>query len=239
MKSIIVSFIVSIVCCTAAFAQENKLPSIDKEWTIEDYKSFNNYLNTISLDSYPTLKNEKTKALFQKIISSDYKSFLRDEAISLDVKGPYMMNYQKNIGEVLSKYLAGYAKGNDFGIELMHLEGTAIDISAEMIPMIREFMKTLDKNDKTYQVRMNGIKQMRLGLKQQLEGVWIIIRDTENLSTEERIILSEYFLNAAVSILNFIDPADKKEFVTKVKKYIPFEPNQKVKTLLSQLLSKV
>jgi len=242
MKSILISLLLSLLSYTTTFAQEKEAPAAPVEkgkWGLQDYKRFKAYLNTLPLDAYPTLKNEKTKAIFQKVISSDYKDFLRDEAISLEVKMPYVMSYHQSMIELLRSYLMAYMKEKKYGIELAYIQGVSIDISAEIIPLIKELIKTFDKNDETYQVRMNGLKQMRFGLKQQLEGAWINIRDIETSTDEERIILTTYFSKAAVPILKFIESSDKKEFITKMKKYIPFEPNPKVKELLKELLSKL
>jgi len=239
MKSIILSFILSLLSYTAVFAQLNELPSTEKKWEIKDYKDFNTYLEGISFDSYPSLKNKETKAVFQKILAGDYKETLYAKDIDLNIKMPYLLEYQKNIREIFIKYLAAEKKGNDFGIEVMHLQGTIIYLSSEMVPLIKEFLNTLDKNDESYQVRVDGIKQAKHGLKQQLEGTLVSIKDRRNSSDKERIILSEYFVDACPRILNFLDASNQKEFKAKIVAYLPIEPNKKVKVLLGKLLAKL
>jgi hypothetical protein len=86
---------------------------------------------------------------------------------------------------------------------------------------------------------MNGIKRAKLGLKQLLQGALINIGDTKDSSDEERIILVEYFSNSAVDILNFIDEKDRSELISIIQKHLAVEPNQKIKALLSELVSKI
>ncbi|PTX61025.1 hypothetical protein C8N46_105181 [Kordia periserrulae] len=239
MKSIISNVCLLFFFVTIIFGQTSDSLSIEKEWTIEDYQKFTSLLKTLSPDAYPTLKNEATGKLFQKVIAPNYKSFLQNESISVDKKMEYGFTYQQSIREVLNTYATAHVNGNAYGIELSHLVGVIIDFSAETIPVAEIFVKTLNPNDKTYQVRMNGLQQIKYGMKQILEGSFMMIRNTEDSTDEERIILATYFSNAGVDILNYLDASYRTEFKVEIEKYILQESNATVKTLLQSLLQKI
>lgn len=238
MKSIIASIIIAVLCITTSFAQNNELFLQKVKLTLQEHNNLRVRIDTLSNDSYPTLKNEQTRATFKKIISQDYKEILQNTS-GLNVKAQFLGEYQNTINKILKKYLAATIKQNQYGIELMYLQGTLIDISAEMVSLLKEFIKTLDRNDESYQVRMDGVKQVKLGLKQQLEGVFIIIRDVQNTSDEERIILSKYLANSGGSILLFLDEAYRKDYSLKIQKQLSVESNQKLKNLLMELILSV
>jgi len=238
MKSIAISLLVSILCFTTALAQKNQLLLQKVQWTLEDCKKLSTHIDTLAPDAYPVLKNKQTTATFQKIISDDYREILQDASIDLQVKFPFVLEYQRTINKIFKKYQAA-DKAHDYGIELMYFQGVLLDISAEMIVLVKEFVKTLDKNDESYQMRMDGVKQAKLGLKQQLDGAFMIIKGTKDTSDEERIILSKYLANSGGAILDYLDEEYRKEFLTKIQKQISIEQNVKVKSQLQTLLLKV
>ncbi|AXG67828.1 hypothetical protein KORDIASMS9_00010 [Kordia sp. SMS9] len=237
MKSIASNLLLFFLCFTSVFAQTHELPSLEKEWTANDIKILSTYLKKIPEDSYPTVQHEN--ALFQKIIAVNYKRTMRDKAIDIDVKMPYIFEYQQALKEILMQYLTAHKNGNAYGMELSHISGIMLAISAEIIPVLKEFMKTLDPNDKNYQVRMNGLKQMKFGLKQQLQGTLIMIKDTKTSSNEERIVSATYLLNSGVEPLQFLDASDQEQIKTEIETYIPKAPNKTLKKLLHAFLKKL
>ncbi len=239
MKFTVSNLILVFSCFTISFGQTNNSLSTEKKWTIADYQKFNSLLATLAIDAYPTLKNKNTNALFQKLITTDYKEMLRDENISVNKKMAYIAGYQQAIGKTYNSYFLASTKDNTYGIEISHLTGCMLNLSYEMIPVANAFLKTLDPNDKTYQIRLNGIEQLKFGMKQQLQGSFIMIKSKNDSTDEERIIIATYFSNVGAKLISFLDASDSKKIKSEIKEYILHERNVKIKTLLREVLQKL
>ncbi|MEM6686137.1 MAG: hypothetical protein AAF617_10165 [Bacteroidota bacterium] len=236
MKSIIPSMIIAFLCFTTSFAQGSDLPSIEEKWTFNDYKKISGYLDALSIKAYPTLKNEKTKAIFQKIISHDYKEILRDKDLSLGVRIPKAMDHQALIAQIMEKYFSAYMDGQEYGIEIAHLLGTMFNVSAEILLNVEDYAKNIDPKASDYKVRKDGFTLMKSGLTKQLNGTFVSVEDTEASSDEERMILVKEYLTVIIpKIIHFLEDTDKAAFKKRVLQQISVENNKEIKRLLTEL----
>jgi hypothetical protein len=211
-------------------------PSIEKEWTAEDYKSFNNHLDSLPSIAYPKITSSKSKALFKKLVSSINQPLLEDKKNPFNERILYCLKLQKNTTEILKKYGTALQNGNKYSNEVCYLMGLTIVNANQLIELADEFIPSLDSNSHDYIVRMKGVEQMKTGLATQFEGALVCITETNIYIDADRTILTEYLVEYGLSLISFLKPSSKEALKLKLQKVIKEEANKKIKIQLTKLL---
>lgn len=221
---------------TLSEAIELGAPSIEKDWSPEDYKNFNLYLTKISANSYPILSSSKSKDLFSKVISSISPPIMTNPNFPINQKMALGLGIQQELLKIMNQYMISYNNGNNYSMELSHLMGLSLINSSQIISFTNEIIPTFDPNNENYAIRLEGLEQMKNGSATQLDGSLVSLNETEIYSDEERLIFAGYFAEYSSPIINFVKPSVKHQFQIKLDKFIKEEKNAEIKRILTKLI---
>ena len=176
-------------------------PSVETYWKSEDYWTFRVYLSEIPNNAYPRFDSEKSKKLFDRLINSIYQDNFFDSSIPMEEQFESMLKLSKRWTAVLLKYNEAVQEGVDYSSELSHIQGAMLRISNHGMDLIDEFMKSIDREDDTYEVRMEGVEQSKNGLSTQIKGLLLSIKETHFYSKEDRQIMIDYLIKEGPRLL--------------------------------------
>jgi hypothetical protein len=82
-------------------------------------------------------------------------------------------------------------------------------VSAQLMPLVNKFMKTFDKSDETYEIRINGMRQAFYGMKGMLVG-YLLTTFVENKNPE--------FTPMLIDNVNYFGPKISKELPKDIRR---------------------
>jgi len=211
-------------------------PSIEKDWSPQDYTTFDAYLGEIAQNAYPRLSSDRSKDIFTKVYTSVNQSVLTGESLDINQRMALALSLQQNFIAVVGKYLNAHNKGNDYSMELAHLLGGMLVCSDKTIVLAKEIIPTIDPERADYAVRMQGVEQMKSGLATQLDGTIVSLQETQTYSDEERVILAEYLVNVSPNFISFLNQSVQRELEIKFEKLKEKETHKEVENLIDQIL---
>ena len=217
-------------------------PSINKNWTISDYNSFNNYLDSLPQEAYPRVSSLKSQKLFEKVVSSIHQSIITNKKYSLDERLGFCAELEMictklemNGKSIFRKYVVAMQNGHDYSTEVSYLIGLSIINSTQFIGLAKELIPTFDINSDRYSEQMKSIQQIRDGFFMQYDLGLTCLQETNTYSDSDRIIITQYLVEIAKSTFSFLKNNTKEKLKVKLEKTIKAETNKKIKISLIKL----
>ena len=214
----------------------NTVPSLDVVWGPDEFESFSAYLATIVPADYPNLAGPSA-AIFQKLIDSVEQDALED--LTLSVQDRIMISGRMHIAlaTTLMKYGLAVGDGMDYTTEVVHLLGGILVASRQMVSLLDELLPQLDPNAADYQARMDGLRQARDGMAQELDGVLIALQDTEGYSNSDRLILCRYFVDNGPAIFAAITETAQDDVIATLEGMIQQELDGAIRDMLEEFVA--
>jgi len=187
MKNLFPIFILLLFSCQNLFQNDKSqsleeayrfgAPSVEKYWDADDYEKFSNYLSKISEDALPLYKSKKSGELFNRLINSISQDVFEDQNISINEKMEIAVRFIDATGRIVKRYGFSIMKNVDYSSEFAHLLGIVLTNFNQINPLLNDFLKTIDKHDETYEIRMEGLDQFKNGVFKTIKGTLICLTE--------------------------------------------------------------
>jgi hypothetical protein len=142
------------------------LPAQDREWSGDDMVKAEKILASVAQKGYrqlPRYKSERSGEVFARLTSPQNLDLFKNRTLPFEVRFSQATNYFQASNQIFKLYLAGFLKGDVRDSELVEFMGAQFRSSLVMLELVDEFLPTIRKDDSKYQVRMQGLDQMRRG----------------------------------------------------------------------------
>jgi hypothetical protein len=157
---------------TAEQYVERGLPAIDRVWAPADVVQVAKIFGTFTAAQYrdlPRYESQRSGKVFARITSPRNIEILEDPTWPLKMRLEQALGYIQGNKQLLKVYMSALANKDVGGTELVELMGSHLRMTVTLLKLVDEFVPTLDKNDPTYPVRMQGLEQMKQGLAARLD----------------------------------------------------------------------
>jgi hypothetical protein len=218
------------------------LPAQDREWSGDDMGKAEKVLASVAQKGYrqlPRYKSERSGEVFERLTSPQNLDLFKNRTLPLDARFPQALNYFQASNQVLKLYLAGFLKKDVRDSELVELMGSQFRSTVVMLELVDEFVPTIKKDDPKYEVRMQGLDQMKRGLASVVAGGLQTITERESYRGSELVRLVGYMQETFPLIVPRLPPGARTETVLRLKKMQDDPALKDLQPGLGELHSKV
>lgn len=218
------------------------MPAHDRSWSGDDIAKAASTLQAIAQKEpthLPRYGSERSNKLFKRLIADENLAPYRDRSLPLGQRLPDALTYMESSGQLLQVYLIAFTQKAVGDSELIELLGAQLRVSVVMTELANELLPTLDKNDPSYPVRLQGIQQMKNGMATVVAGSLQTLTEFNNYRTSELKKFAGY-LEATLPVLISELPSDRQsEFLTRLQSFLDDPKMQSLKPELDALVATV
>lgn len=172
---------------SVAAYMELGMPDPTRQWTMEDYKQAQNVLARIKWEyphELPLRDSERSGALFRRMVSLEYLSFLQDTTLSLNAKAERISEFTRVYDFWIDIYTIPILKENPYQAEILDLQVFNVRLMEAMLKLAHKINKSDEPADVALQYGYNSIRDNYLtslytGLKSQRRVSGSAIREAE------------------------------------------------------------
>lgn len=218
------------------------LPAQDRDWSGDDMVKAERILASLSEKGYrqlPRYRSERSGEMFARLTSAQNLDLFQNRSLPLDARFPQALNYFQASNQVFKLYLVGFLKKDVRDSELVELMGSQFRSTAAILELVDEFWPTIKPDDPKYQVRMQGLDQMKRGLASVVAGGLQTLTERENYRGGELVRLVGYMQETFPLILPRLPPGARTESLLRLEKMQEDPALRDLQPGLRELLSKV
>lgn len=199
------------------------MPAHDRIWSGDDITKAAERLAEISqndarlLPRYQSVNSGKT---FERLTSDENLSLYRNRSLPIERRFPMALNFMQATNQILKIYLAAFLKKSVSDSELVELMGVQLRMSVVMLGLVDELLPTFDKNDPTYEVRMNGLRQMKEGLGSIVAGSLTTLTERQAYRKSELKRFAGYMVLTFPDLLPKLPDASRTEASIRIKSFL-------------------
>lgn len=196
----------------AAASAELALPRTDSPWTDVELKSLARTLDKAGSARLP----KKGDPVFERLVSSENYAFLKREDLPLGQRFPQGGEFLSALSVVTKLYVAGMIAGQPLQKEVLALQTVTTCASADMVPLVQQFVATLDPKDAKYEVRMKGLDQVKKGLGEIVAGSLMNLSE-KSFPLEERRATGVASLPCMARLVPMMEPEAREGALKKAE----------------------
>lgn len=186
------------------------------------------------LPHYDSTGKEKT---FARIASRENFTFFRDDSLSVDQRINSGVSTVAAYTQIYFLYANAAMNKGLYADELTELMGTLLKAEAEFTVLMTNFIKTVPKDRKESEQFKSGMKQMREGIAQSINGTIVVLRDKGAFSAGQLEKIALALKETAPDMLPFLDEELMAKLRTEAEKTIAEGDNETAKSVLRDLFT--
>lgn len=181
------------------------MPADDRDWSSIDMVQVQKVLADLpgGHANLPRYQSERSGAMFARLTSSHNLDLFRNRSLPLQGRMPPALEFGDASNQVLKLYLAAFLAGKVRDSEMIELLGAHLRTSVMNVELVTELLSTLDKDDPTYTVRMQGVEQMKRGLAGIVMGALQTFDEQESYRQSELTRLADYVRDTFPTLVPF------------------------------------
>ncbi len=219
---------------------EAGLPAHDRNWSGDDMTRAAKILAAIAQTDtghLPRYRSQHSGAAFERLTANDNLDMYRSRSLPLEQRLPDALNYMQSSNQILKLYLAAFNQHAVGDSELVELAGAQLRVSVVMIRLVNEFLPTLEKDDPTYPVRMDGLRRMKGGMASVVAGNLQTLTESHAYRTSELKRLVGYMQSTLPDILPELSEGSRTESLIRLRSFSDDPQMQHLNPELDQLLA--
>lgn len=197
----------------------NGLPAIDRPWSSSDMMTTAVRLEAICKEGFgklPKYESDRSGAVFARMTSDENFAFALDRSFPLDVRLPHIMRLLESGNRINKLYLQGFSNGEIADRSVIELLGWMLRVTAVAMPLINEFTASLNPDDPSHPVRMEGLERSKRGLATMVDGGLITLTERESYSRDNTLVLIRYMQGTFPTIFPNLPPLSRREFKQRI-----------------------
>ena len=171
------------------------LAAPSREWSGNDLAEAEKVLASLTQKGYrqlPRYQSERSGEVFARLTSPQNLDLFRNRSLPLDARLPQSLSYLQAGNQIFKLYLSAFLKKEARDSELVELMGAQFRATVVVLELVDEFLPTIKKDDPKYEVRMQGLEQMKRGLASIVAGGLQTITERESYRSSELARLVGY-----------------------------------------------
>ena len=218
------------------------LPAYDREWSGDDMVKAHEVLSKLADTGFrqlPGYKSERSGKVFARMTSPQNLDLFRNRSLPLKARFPQALNHFQASGQFLKLYVSAFVEKETRDCEIVELMGAVFRSTMVMLELVDEFLPTLDKEDPSYEVRLEGLEQMRRGLASVVSGGLLTLTERSSYSSTELARLVGYMQETFPLIVPQLPPGARSETMIQLKKLQGDSAMKDLQPLLEKLRGQV
>jgi len=218
------------------------VPAADRAWAGADMARAALSLSKIvqsDATQLPRYKSSQSGAIFARLTAAENLELFRNTSLPIEQRLPDALKYMESCNSICKLYLAAFNQQAVGDSELIELLGSQLRLVKVMFELVGEFLPTIDKNDPSYQVRMNGLAQMKSGMAMVVAGSLETLTESHAFRTSERKRLVGYMEETFPAILPELTKESCAEALVRIREYATDPEMKDLQPELDQLLEAV
>jgi hypothetical protein len=214
---------------------QKRYPPADEAWDGTSYRALVERVETSGL-ALPTLSDEATKLVFERIVNVDnipLRMGLNRE-LSTTIRFQRLDSALDPIHKLVVLYLKETQKGKPYGTELARLMVYESKVSAALLDLSEPYLATLT-TDKRYQVHVAYLDQVKSAARQFYSDLVQGMTETRRYSKSDILRLIGGAHDALPSYQPIFTDEDRQELVQKLAQQISKTTDQELKKGLTEL----
>ena len=219
----------------SANAQSAQYPPADEAWDGTSYRALVERVTDQGL-ALPTLADEATKPVFERIIHPDNIP-LRvglNRTLSIGIRFQRLNSAIDPIHKLVVLYANETQKGKPYATELARLMVYESKVSAAWLDVSEPYLATLAK-DKRYEVHVAHLDKVKNGARQFYSGLVQGMAETKLYSKSDILQMIGGALAALPSYHPILTDQDRQDLTRKLTQQISTTTDQQLKTALTEL----
>lgn len=188
-------------------------PAPDREWRGTDYESFIGLLAGGKVP-LPKLSDPEGAAVLKRICSTDNLSLARNENLPLQARTGECMTILQNLSQLIKLYYGQNLSSTKVSGEVSLLMAQMLEAAALGIELIEK--QEIPKDDR-YEVRMQGLAQVKRGTTEIFLGAYQTIAVDKEYTHAEKVHVLRAAAGTSKSFVKNIPAGSKAELVVKFK----------------------
>ncbi len=218
------------------------LPAHDREWGGADMARAAKILESFGQQKYrqlPRYQSKRSGEVFARLTSPANLELFRNDGLPLESRLGDALSFYQAHNQILMLYLAAFEKGDARATELVELLGSTLRMTVVMIELVDQLIPTLNKDDPSYPVRMQGLDRMRGGL------ATVVSRNLDSLSERSAYRVGElrrligYMQKTLPKIVPALPAASRAETLVRLKNLVDDPEMIDLRADLEELRSKI
>jgi len=196
------------------------LPAHDREWVAEDMAKAEKVLTALAQTGYrqlPRYRSERSGEVFARLVSTQNHDAFKNQSLPFEIRFPLALNYFQASNQVFARYVAGFIGKEVPGSDVVELMGNQLRTTAILLDLADEFVPRIKKDDPQYQVRMEGLDQMRRGLASIISGGLQTLTEKESYRSSDLVRLVGYMLDTYAQIVPRLPPGARTETLLRLE----------------------
>jgi hypothetical protein len=192
-------------------------PAPDRQWIGSDYVAF---AASIAKNRYllPTLSDAEGKEIFLRVINRENFEFYQNSALPANVRLQSAAEFQQGLNGILNAYLSAVSRGAKVQRELAELNAMTLHTAAIMYSTVEEVLRDVPENAPNKDKRDTGLRQVKSGIVQIVNGTEISLGDRQIFSETERSLLLQALLETLPRLVSSFSENQTVELKRKMEK---------------------
>ncbi len=198
------------------------MPAHERRWSGADMTRAANALSAITqadAGKLPRLESPRSGLLFARMTSEENLDLLRNQSLPIDQRLPDALTFMQGSSAILKLYLASFHKDGTGSTELIEIYGAQLQLWVVITEILNAFIPTLNKNDLTYEVRMQGLEKFREGLEMAVAGTLQTLTERTGYSTAELKRLLGFMQQTYPDLLPVLPPGSRQEAIVRLQSF--------------------
>jgi hypothetical protein len=218
------------------------IPAPDRPWSgVELMKVANIFTAMAQRDAgdLPRYESARSGTVFSRLTDRQNLELYRNLSLPLEQRMPVAMSHQEATNALTKIYLGAYNQRKSGTDELVELLGSQLRVCVVMLELMQEFLPTLDKQDPSYPVRMEGVEAMKGGLASVVAGALVTLTERDAYKVPELKRMISHLRETLPGILPHVSDANRTETLVRLRSFKDDAAMQALNPELGELLSEV
>ena len=219
------------------------LPAHDRPWSGLDMVKAEEVLTSLATSGnrrqLPRFESERSGEVFARLASTENLDLFKDQSLPLPARLQQTGAYLQSQSKIMKLYLSARLRNEVGDSELVELIGAQLYLVVILQEQVGEMLPILDKNDPTYPVRMQGLKQMKQGLATVVMGGLQTLSERESYRSSELHRLLGYLGDTFPTLIPHLSPASRSEAMHRLETLRDDPASHDLRPELEKLHSKV
>jgi hypothetical protein len=215
------------------------MPAPDRPWSGEDMIQAQTVLAELDFPQLPRYKSQRSGEVFARMTSAENLKLFSDANLPIEVRTAQSRDYMLGFNQILMRYMTAFMKQEATDSELVELLGATLRSTAAQVERMYELLPSIKPDDPSYEVRMQGVEQVKRGFANVVAGALHTLKECESYRASERAKLLDYMQDTIPSIVPFLNPGSRLETIVQIEKMQEDPALQELRSGLSDLEGRV
>lgn len=198
------------------------MPADDRDWSSADMVQAHKTLSSLpgGHANLPRYQSDRSGAMFARLTTPQNLELFRNRSLPLEGRLPLALDFGDASTKTFKLYLSAFLSNKVRDSEMIELLGAELRLAVVNVELLGELLPTLDKDDPTYAVRMQGVEQMKRGLASFVMGALQTFDERQSYRQSELLRLADYVRDTFPTLVPFLPPGARTEAKATLKKML-------------------